>query len=94
MGWGGVGWGGVVPLQSMVCLLLPCHLLVPLLPACSACVDGPPACLSQDPACMSYSQALLHFKGFHAIQVGGCRHSGALAAVLREGLSPLGKASL
>ena len=28
-----------------------------------------PACL-QDPACMSYSQALLHFKGFHAIQVG------------------------
>lgn len=23
----------------------------------------------QDPACMSYSQALLHFKGFHAIEV-------------------------
>lgn len=26
-------------------------------------------CALQDPACMSYSQALLHFKGFHAIEV-------------------------
>lgn len=26
-------------------------------------------CILQDPACMSYSQALLHFKGFHAIEV-------------------------
>ena len=25
----------------------------------------------RDPACLSYSQALLHFKGFHAIQASG-----------------------
>lgn len=45
---------------SVVCGSKPRGALTPVLAPLARC--------AQDPACMSYSQALLHYKGFHAIQ--------------------------
>jgi hypothetical protein len=46
-----------------------------------ACRERPPSVLShvycglQDPACTSYSQALLYYKGYHAIQTHRIAHA-------------------
>lgn len=62
--------------RFLACL---CHVSVsPADDGCFGCWD-PPAPSLQDPACTSYSHALLHFKGFHAVQVShavGPRHGG------------------
>jgi serine O-acetyltransferase len=57
----------------------------------------PRCCAFQDPACTSYSQALLYYKGYHAIQTHRiahalwCRGQKVMAVALQSRVSEVGR---